>query len=97
VNVDRAKVARVAAPVAFLLAVTVAVLVVRAGLREDEPTSRPVATAPRTGSATVVVRAGDTLDGIARTTGTTVEAIVRLNPGIDPDALRVGQRIRVTP
>ena len=96
-NVDRAKVARIAAPVAFLLAVTVAVLVVRAGLREDEPTSRPVATAPRTGPATVVVSAGDTLDGIARTTGTTVEAIVRLNPGIDPEALRVGQRIRVTP
>ena len=96
-NVDRAKVARVAAPVAFLLAVTVAVLVVRAGLREDEPASRPVATAPQTGAATVVVRAGDTLDGIARTTGTTVEAIVRLNPGIDPEALRVGQRLRVSP
>ena len=28
---------------------------------------------------------------------TTVEAILRLNPGIDPEALRVGQRIRVTP
>ena len=43
------------------------------------------------------VIAGDTLDGIARTTGTTVEAIVRLNPGIDPEALRVGQRVRVAP
>ena len=96
-NVDRAKIARVAAPVALLLAVTVAVLVVRAGLREDEPASRPAATAPRAGAATVVVRAGDTLDGIARSTGTTVEAIVRLNPGIDPEALRVGQRIRVSP
>jgi LysM repeat protein len=97
VNVDRAKVARVAAPVAFLLAVTVAVLVVRAGIREDQPASRPVATAPQTGAATVAVRAGDTLDGIARTTGTTVEAILRLNPGIDPGALRVGQRLRVSP
>ncbi len=97
VNVDRRTVARIAAPVAFLVAMTIAVLVVRSGLREDAPTARPPATEPRSGAATVVVRAGDTLDGIARRTGTTVEAIVRLNPGIDPDALRVGQRVRVAP
>ena len=95
-SVDRVKVARVAAPVAFLLAITIAVLIVRAGLREDESGARP-ATAARAGPTTVVVRAGDTLDGIARTTGTTVDAIIRLNPGVDPEALRVGQRIRVAP
>ena len=97
VSVDRRTVARVAAPVAFLVAMTIAVLVVRSGLRDDAPVGRPAATAPRSGSATVVVRAGDTLDAIARRTGTTVEAIVRLNPGIDPEALRVGQRVRVAP
>jgi LysM repeat protein len=43
------------------------------------------------------VRAGDTLDAIARSSGTTVDAIIRLNPGIDPEALRVGQRVRVAP
>ena len=94
-TVDRARVARIAAPVAFLVAMTIAVLVVRAALREDEPPPPPGARASLTDGATVVVRAGDTLEGIARTAGTTVEAIVRLNPGIDPEALRVGRRVRV--
>jgi LysM repeat protein len=97
VNVDRRTVARIAAPVAFLVAMTIAVLVVRSGLSDDTPTARPAATQPRSGAAIVVVRAGDTLDGIARRTGTTVEAILRLNPGIDPEALRVGQSVRVAP
>lgn len=96
-NVDRRTVARIAAPVAFLVAMTIAVLVVRSALREDAPATQPAATQPRSGAATVVVRAGDTLDGIAGRTGTTVEAILRLNPGIDPEALRVGQRVRVAP
>jgi LysM repeat protein len=97
VNVDRRTVARVAAPVAFLVAVTIAVLVVRSGLQADAPAARPSPAEPRAGAVTVVVRSGDTLDAIARTNGTTVEAIVRLNPGIDPETLRVGQRVRVAP
>ena len=39
-KLDRAHVARVAAPVLFLLAVTVAVLLVRSGLRENDPPDR---------------------------------------------------------
>lgn len=96
-TVDRRTAARIAAPVAFLLAITIAVLVVRSGLQNDAPAARPAASQPRSGATTVVVRAGDTLDGIARRTGTSVEAILRLNPGIDPEALRVGQRVRVAP
>jgi LysM repeat protein len=38
---------------------------------------------------------GDTLAAIAAKTGTTVAALVKLNPGINPTALRVGQKIRV--
>jgi hypothetical protein len=41
------------------------------------------------------VRGGDTLDSIAFQFRTTVEELVRLNPGIDPLALSPGQRIRV--
>ncbi|MBD0338305.1 MAG: LysM peptidoglycan-binding domain-containing protein [Thermoleophilia bacterium] len=41
------------------------------------------------------VRAGDTLESIASQNGTTVERLLELNPGIDPVALRIGQRIRV--
>jgi LysM repeat protein len=94
---DRARIARVAAPAAFLLAVTIAVLLVRSGLREDDaPSSGPVAALPAaSGRATVVVRPGDTLEGIAERAGTTVAAVTRLNPGLDPDVLRVGQRVRV--
>ena len=96
-SVDRRTAARIAAPVAFLLAITIAVLVVRSGLQDDAPAARPSAAQPRPGATNVVVRAGDTLDGIARRTGTSLEAILRLNPGIDPEALRVGQRVRVAP
>ena len=42
-----------------------------------------------------VVQAGDTLYAIARAHGLTLGEIFDLNPGIDPQALRVGQVIRV--
>ena len=101
--VDRRRVARVAAPLAFLAAVTVAVLLVRAGL--DEASSRgetttPTATAPTTTTPTPArrfyrIRAGDTLAAIAPRFGLTEAELVALNPGIEPTALHIGQRIRV--
>lgn len=36
---------------------------------------------------------GDTLFGIAREQGTTVEEILALNPGLDPKNLRIGMII----
>jgi LysM repeat protein len=100
--VDRRRVARVAAPLAFLAAVTVAVLLVRAGLDEAttraEPT-KPTAAAPTTTSPAARrfyrIRAGDTLAAIAPRFGLTEAELVALNPGIEPTALRIGQRIRV--
>jgi LysM repeat protein len=90
--VDRRRVARVAAPLAFLAAVTVAVLLVR------EPTT-PAATAPTTTTPAARrfyrIRAGDTLAAIAPRFGLTEAELVVLNPGIEPTALRIGQRIRV--
>jgi len=92
----RITVARVAAPVAFLLAVTVMVVLVRSGLRADDtPPNGPAPVAATSRPHTVAVRAGDTLGKIAARYGTTVEALTRLNPGIDPVGLRVGQRLRV--
>jgi LysM repeat protein len=41
------------------------------------------------------VASGDTLGGIADKYGTTVEELMRLNPGVDPTGLSVGQKIRV--
>jgi LysM repeat protein len=99
VSLERARAARVAAPIAFLLAVTIAVLVVRAGLRDDgvtRPTPAGVTSSPAA-SASVVVRSGDTLEGIALRVGTSVATLQRLNPGLRPEALRVGQSVRVRP
>jgi LysM repeat protein len=93
---SRATVARVAAPVAFLLAVTIAVLLVRAGLREgDASAGGGVVVAVTTGEQIYVVRKGDTLEAIARRFGTTTSELQRLNPGVDPVELRVGRRLRV--
>ena len=41
------------------------------------------------------VRSGDTLEAIASRFDTTVADLLTLNPGIDPNALTVGQRVRV--
>ena len=103
--VDRRTAARYGAPLAFLSAVTVGVLLVRAGLDEgSQPTQTsppPVVTATtpakaRPSSARYYrIQAGDTLAGIAPRFGVTEAEIVALNPGIAPTALSVGQRIRV--
>lgn len=47
------------------------------------------------GYDTYAVRPGDTLYGIARAYHTTVQAIVTANPGINPDLIRVGQKLIV--
>jgi LysM repeat protein len=95
---------RIAAPAAFLLAVTAGVLAVRSA-GDGEPATPPAATTTRLPSAPPpspetperfhIVREGDTLATIAEANGTTVERLLELNPGVDPVALPVGARIRV--
>lgn len=41
------------------------------------------------------VREGETLSAIAARFGSTVDGIVALNPGLDPDRIRVGQELRI--
>jgi peptidoglycan DL-endopeptidase LytF len=100
--------ARYGAPLAFLAAATTAVLLVRAGLGGSdavEPvTTRSARTqlvsrAPARPAKPVrkrfyVIRAGDTLDAMARRFDTSVERLLLLNPGVQPTSLRIGQRIR---
>ena len=104
--VSRRTAARYGAPLAFLAAVTVGVLFVRAGLDEGSRRStrtvpppavtRTTPTTSRPSSARHYrIRSGDTLAEIAPRFGVTEAEIVALNPGIEPTALRVGQRIRV--
>lgn len=108
---NRAAVARVIAPLAFLLAATLGVLAVRAALDRTEPAgaTRPEATLPSAPAETepeppgttaaeaqfYVIKAGDTLESVAAAHGTTVERLLLLNPNVDPVALTIGQRIRV--
>ena len=97
VPTGRSRGARIAAPIAFLLVVTVALLLVRSGLRDDTPagsTTSPVV-APDTSSPFHVIVAGDTLAAIAERYDTTVDRLVELNPDVDPVALVVGDRLRV--
>ena len=42
-----------------------------------------------------MVQSGDTLGSIAQKYSTTVDELMTLNPGIDPTALNIGQKIRV--
>jgi LysM domain-containing protein len=100
----RRPVARVAAPIAFLAAVTIAVLLVYAGLNENsEARDRPrhstaslTPTLPRTGAGGYYrIRRGDTLGDVADRFGTTVAVLLALNPNVHPSGLKIGQRIRV--
>jgi LysM repeat protein len=107
---QRRELTRYGAPAAFLAAVTIAVLLIKAGLNEgSKPTTTghalPTTTrpaphpkpTPRRIPARVyyTVQSGDTLGAIALSQHTTVSELLRLNPGIDPRALHSGQRIRV--
>jgi LysM repeat protein len=60
-------------------------------------TRRVTTTAPPTTTAAsyYTIQSGDTLGSVALKEHTTVDDLLRLNPGIDPQALHVGQRIRV--
>jgi LysM repeat protein len=52
-------------------------------------------TQPRPRKTFYTVKVGDTLGGIAETTGVPVEQLLELNPDLDPQALVSGQRIRL--
>ena len=126
----RQELTRYGAPAAFLAAVTIAAILVKAGLNGNSSTAVPtvsstarttstaktttklVLTTPQastttgattTGATTTttpgaeyyVVLSGDTLGSIAQNYNTTVSELMTLNPGVDPTALTVGQKIRV--
>jgi LysM repeat protein len=122
---SRRELTRYGAPAAFLVAVTIAVILIKAGLNGGsgstttvelgsttrattaaQTTTKLVLTAPQSTTATTtetatpgaqyyVVQGGDTLGSIAQKYAITVEQLMTLNPGIDPTALHIGQKIRV--
>ena len=63
-------------------------------LTQSTPGTTTETTTP--GAQYYVIQSGDTLGSVAAKYNTTVDELVRLNPGIDPTALHIGQRIRVS-
>jgi peptidoglycan endopeptidase LytE len=93
-------VARIAAPVVFLVAVIAFVgIIVQSGVINGsaEPTVTPTVKATKATVATkkYVIQSGDSLSSIAERFGTTVDVLVTLNPDLSPTTLRVGTRIVV--
>jgi LysM repeat protein len=86
-----------------LLAVIVAVFLVVSSGRDGGSDPAPVAgtttaattTAKQPKRKTYKIRSNDNLSSIAERYGLTVDRLVELNPEIDPQALRAGQRLRL--
>jgi LysM repeat protein len=102
--------ARYLAPAAFLAAVTIAVLLVHAGLRggtsQTTATLGPVTTTRTSSRTTTVnrqpqakrfytVQTGDTFGAISAKTGVSIAQLQALNPGVSSNALQVGQKLRI--
>jgi len=97
---------RYAAPAAFLLAVTIAVALVRSGLEHGSATTRTTTTTrsipPSPQISTTAnkreywkVRAGDTFGVISSKTGVPVARIQRLNPKVTSTSLFIGEKVRI--
>lgn len=92
---------RFLAPIAIVLVLVAAVAVVASsgggsGDKAKERTAtRPVK--PRATRRTYVVRSGDTLSSITAKTGVPMGRILALNPGLDPQTLQTGQRLKIRP
>ena len=96
--------ARIGAPAALLVAATVAVLLVRDGLRRGSSESPPAVVTTTTAPGPLppnrrpryhTIELGDTLSLIAQRSGTTVERLMQLNPGVDTSNLVPGRRLRI--
>jgi LysM repeat protein len=66
--------------------------------RRTPPAAQPAPAAPRAPSSNArvyVIKSGDTLGEVAKKQGISVDAIKKLNPGVDPRRLKIGQEIRL--
>jgi LysM repeat protein len=93
--------ARYLAPFALVVAAVVVVVVAKGAGGSDgsAPANvKPATTVTRHArSRFYTVRSGDILSRVAETTGVSVTRILALNPHVDPNALRPGQRLRLAP
>jgi LysM repeat protein len=61
------------------------------------PAKRKTASKPKAPPKTYTVQSGDTLAQIALNTGIKSDRLLILNPDLDPNALQVGQKIKLRP
>ena len=88
---------RFAGPAALLLAVTVAVVLIRVFAERHDSSTPPATTPTQTvvTRATWTVKAGDTLPKIAASSGIPLATIRRLNPHVSATTLFIGEKIRL--
>lgn len=96
---------RFLAPLALIAAFAAVVVVVQSGTK-DSDSAQTTATVRRADDRPArrrarrrvyVVKAGDNLSVIAERTGVSLTTLEDLNPDLDAQALRVGQRLRLAP
>jgi LysM repeat protein len=99
------KVVRYLAPTGLVAVIVATVLVISSGLsssttahrsppaHHSRPNVAAAHAAPRKGF--YVVQSGDSLSTISVKTGVSVSALRSLNQSIDPNALQIGQRLRL--
>jgi LysM repeat protein len=63
--------------------------------KSTEAAPPAVAGAADMGGQTYTVKSGDTLTKIAKANGTTVKAIEAANPGVDPNHIKVAQKLKI--
>jgi LysM repeat protein len=94
--------ARYLAPIALAVVIAGTYVVVHSTLTAKSPPAPTVTTSPVSHaqkkfvrSKFYVVRSGDSLTSIATRTGVSLPRLEELNPGLDPNALQTGQRLRL--
>ncbi len=66
-----------------------------AAVTEEQPSVDAAAEMPAQATTTYVVKSGDTLTGIARRNGVTLQELEAANPGVSPRRLMPGQELRI--
>jgi LysM repeat protein len=64
---------------------------------KSRPAKRGTTSPSRSVARAYVVKPGDTLGGIADSTGVPIDELMSLNPNIDPRTLVSGQRLKLRP
>ena len=65
------------------------------GQKKKQNPTRQAQNRPTTNAKTYEVEEGDTLTTISRKTGISVQRLEKLNPDLDPQALQLGQELKL--